>query len=110
VNGAWVGIHREPDSLHPVLLHLRRQLSINHEVSIVRDIRERELKIWTDPGRCCRPLFIVKDQILQIKKKHIQELKTEDSGFGWNELLKNGLVELIDTEEEGKFINKKKKQ
>jgi DNA-directed RNA polymerase II subunit RPB2 len=86
--------------MHDVLLELRRQLGLHQEISIVRDIRERELKIWTDAGRSCRPLFIVKDQILKIKQKHIKKLTNEDENYGWNGLLKDGVVELIDTEEE----------
>ena len=55
LNGCWVGIHRDPEHLVRTLKKLRRCGDINMEVSIVRDIRDRELRLFTDSGRCCRP-------------------------------------------------------
>ena len=52
-------MHRDPEHLVRTLKGLRRCLDVNSEVSIVRDIVERELRLWTDAGRACRPLFIV---------------------------------------------------
>ena len=76
VNGAWVGIHREPDQLMTTLKKLRRQMDIIvSEVSMVRDIRDREIRIYTDAGRVCRPLLIVEDQKLALRKRHIDQLK-----------------------------------
>eukprot|EP01080_Neovahlkampfia_damariscottae_P001104 gene1104-10618_t len=101
VNGAWVGIHRQPNDLIPILRHFRRKADIDIEVSIVRDIREREIRIWTDAGRCCRPLFIVENNYLNLKKKHVEKLQKKDrSEFGWSNLTEEGLVEYIDCEEE----------
>jgi DNA-directed RNA polymerase II subunit RPB2 len=40
VNGAWVGIHRDPETLVSTLRTLRRSGTISFEVSVVRDIRE----------------------------------------------------------------------
>ncbi|KAI7738156.1 hypothetical protein M8C21_007539 [Ambrosia artemisiifolia] len=88
VNGRWVGIHHRPDMLVSTLRGLRRQVDVNIEVGVVRDIRLKELRIYTDYGRCSRPLFIVKNQRLLIKKKDIQTLQqreTPDDG-GWHHL------------------------
>jgi DNA-directed RNA polymerase II subunit RPB2 len=74
VNGKWVGIHRSADILVTDLRQLRRSGDLDAEVSIVRDIRDRELRLYTDAGRCCRPVFIVEDQRLKLKKKHIKKL------------------------------------
>lgn len=45
---------------------------------MVRDIREREIRIFTDAGRICRPLLIVDNQKLLLKKNHIQLLKARE--------------------------------
>ena len=45
------------------------------EVSMVRDIRDREIRIFTDAGRVCRPLLIVENQKLLLKKSHVEKLK-----------------------------------
>ncbi|KAH0854634.1 hypothetical protein HID58_057728 [Brassica napus] len=79
VNGKWVGIHRIPDMLVRTLRLLRRRNDINTEVSVVRDIRLKELRIYTDYGRCSRPLFIVDNQRLLIKKKDIYALQQRES-------------------------------
>jgi len=49
----------------------------------VRDIREREIRIYTDAGRICRPLLIVEDQKLLLKKQHIDLLKEEYNSYRW---------------------------
>ena len=38
------------------------------QVGVVHDIRLQELRLYGDAGRCCRPLFIVEDQQLLVKK------------------------------------------
>ncbi|KAL0353090.1 UNVERIFIED_CONTAM: DNA-directed RNA polymerase II subunit RPB2 [Sesamum angustifolium] len=78
VNGCWVGIHRNPDMLVSTLRRLRRRVDVNTEVGVVRDIRLKELRIYTDYGRCSRPLFIVEKQRLLIKKKDIRALQQRD--------------------------------
>jgi DNA-directed RNA polymerase II subunit RPB2 len=115
VNGSWVGVHRDPSTLESTLRSLRRQIDIDPEVSVVRDIKEKELRIYTDAGRVCRPLLIVEainrsmrvhlsdntsasSQELKLRKSHIQRLVNGE--LGWTQLLVKGLVELVDTEEE----------
>lgn len=105
VNGVWQGVHRDPHQLVTTIKRLRRCGDINAEVSVVRDVRERELRIFTDAGRVCRPLFIVEeDQSLALKKHHVQYLAEgrddEDQPFKWQQLVNNGIVELLDAEEE----------
>lgn len=84
------------------LRKLRRQMDIIvTEVSMVRDIRDREIRIYTDPGRVCRPLLVVNEEngTLALKKKHIDMLK-DHSECHWSDLMGNGVVELIDALEE----------
>ncbi|KAH7106932.1 DNA-dependent RNA polymerase II second largest subunit [Auriculariales sp. MPI-PUGE-AT-0066] len=104
VNGVWMGVHRDPANLVKTIKKLRRKDDISPEVSVVRDIRERELRIYTDAGRVCRPLFIVEDQQLVLQKKHLQFIndKKDDDGasFVWENLIKDGVIELLDAEEE----------
>uniref|UniRef100_A0A1I8H4T1 DNA-directed RNA polymerase subunit beta n=1 Tax=Macrostomum lignano TaxID=282301 RepID=A0A1I8H4T1_9PLAT len=106
VNGCWVGIHRNPDQLMTTLKRLRREMDIIvSEVTIVRDFREKEIRIFTDAGRICRPLLIVENQKLLLKKRHIDELREAEGGdgtrrYGWQDLVTSGVVEYIDTLEE----------
>eukprot|EP01136_Pigoraptor_vietnamica_P036391 Opistho-1_new@102902 len=107
LNGCWVGIHSDGEELLANLRSIRREMDISAEVSIVRDIREKELRLFTDAGRCCRPLFVVENQRLLLRKGDVQRLKnshllreTGEARFGWTQLVQTGAVELVSTEEE----------
>lgn len=104
LNGVWMGVHRDPSNLVNTLKRLRRKEDISVETSVVRDIREKELRIYTDAGRVFRPLFIVENQQLLLEKKHIRWLnnKVDDNGndFKWKDLVTQGIIDLLDAEEE----------
>ncbi|EOQ99743.1 DNA-directed RNA polymerase II subunit RPB2 [Wallemia ichthyophaga EXF-994] len=110
VNGVWIGVHRDPTNLVKTLKKLRRDSDIPHEVSIVRDVREKELKVFTDAGRVCRPIFLVDEesQKLMINKSHIAKIEANNLGededpehpYNWARLMSDGVMELVDAEEE----------
>ena len=54
VNGVWMGVHRDPANLVRTIRTLRRRDDISPEVSVVRDIRERELRIYRLPSLIVR--------------------------------------------------------
>ena len=125
LNGTWVGTHRSPGQLTDRLRELRRRGEIELETTIIRDVREREIKVFTDAGRVCRPLFIVDNDPtspnrgnLALQREHISWLQDysafRDSKeyyevseeerirrrFGWEELMRLGITEYLDAEEE----------
>ncbi|KAK1753932.1 hypothetical protein QBC47DRAFT_385223 [Echria macrotheca] len=119
VNGTWVGVHQDPSHLVSLVQNLRRTNVISFEVSLVRDVRDREFKIFSDAGRVMRPLFVVEQRepdpekkigekdTLVLKKEHIQQLENDKllgryhpDYFGWDGLLREGCVEYLDAEEE----------
>ena len=105
VNGVSMGVHRDPANLVKTIKKLRRKDDISLEVSVVRDIRERELRLYTDAGRVRRPLFVVENQQLSLQKRHIEWLNQgfrDDDGeeFKREQLVKTGIIELLDAEEE----------
>ncbi len=50
------------------------QVDVNTEVGVIHDYGLQELRLYTDFGRTSRPLFIVKDQRLLLKKSHIHKV------------------------------------
>ena len=56
---------------------------INAEVSMIRDIRDREIRIYTDAGRICRPLLIVEDCKLLMKTRNDTWKLEENKLFCW---------------------------
>lgn len=116
INGECVGTHREPSHLVDTIRNLRRRGDVSHEVSIIRDVREKEFRIFTDAGRVYRPLFIVDDDPesetkgdLILQKDHINKLLNSEyceydnndaSYYSWSNLITEGVIEYIDAEEE----------
>jgi DNA-directed RNA polymerase II subunit RPB2 len=102
VNGAWVGIYKDPVALVNTLKRKRRKCVISPEVSIVHDYNSKEIKIYTDSGRVQRPLFIVENNSLRLKKSDWHKMIDSESGnkMSFDEALSNGLIEFLDVEEE----------
>lgn len=98
VNGQWIGVHSNPTELVRTLRALRRSQEIHKETSIVRDVKENEIRINSDSGRPCRPLFIVEDRRLLVTKEDIFGIK--DLKLQWDDLLNAGKIEYLDVEEE----------
>lgn len=74
LNGQWIGNHNYPNELLRDIRQMRRQNQLPKEYSIVRDIDKRELKICTDGGRVQRAMFIVENNELKIRKKHVGKI------------------------------------
>jgi DNA-directed RNA polymerase II subunit RPB2 len=110
VNGCWVGIHTEFQNLVLNIRKFRRNGRINGEISVALDHFEKEVRIYSDSGRISRPLLVsnmnTKNQIQTdyylptfLKNNHIEKLKRKDD-FNFLNLIKEGIVEFIDTQEE----------
>jgi len=100
LNGIWVGQHERPAELRDTLQLLRRRKDIDSEVSIQQDLKNLEIKISTDCGRCTRPVYIVDypTQTVLINAEHVEKIKSGE--WVWGDLMKNGLIEYLDAEEE----------
>ncbi len=97
VNGDWMGIHSEPNELVKKLREMRRQGKINIFSSISWNYKMNQIHLWTDAGRLARPLYIVVDNDVLVTDQMTQKVKKHD--LYWDDLLKEGVIEYIDTEE-----------
>lgn len=59
LNNNWIGVHEDPHRLVSTLREYRRTGVLNAFVSIAWKIVENEVVVFTDAGRCCRPLIVV---------------------------------------------------
>lgn len=101
LNGQWVGNHSQPSVLLTDIRRMRRDNRLPKEYSIVRDIDKREIKIYTDAGRCLRAMFIVENNELLLRQRHVEKiLRKDDKQWNFEEFFRHGLIELLDVEEE----------
>ncbi|KAM0039516.1 putative DNA-directed RNA polymerase [Helianthus debilis subsp. tardiflorus] len=92
VNGDWVGSCKDSALFVAEFRSKRRRKQVPHQVEIKRDAKHKEVRIFCDAGRILRPLLVV---------KHLHKIKLlKGGGYSFQDLLDNGVVELIGTEEE----------
>ena len=108
VNGNWIGIHKNPEDLFTKLKNYKLEGIFNIYTSISWIIQEGIIEILTDPGRLCRPLYIVKNNKIQITKEIVNSIN--QGKLQWDDLcanlkehkeLKNGkgVIEYVDNQE-----------
>lgn len=90
LNGILIGMTQDPDTLVEEVIGLRRQRSLDGDVSVTYDMIDEVVRIYCDAGRCSRPLFTVGKDGLNIKKSY---------GYMWNKLVKKNLIEYVDNAE-----------
>ncbi|KAL6696836.1 hypothetical protein J3F84DRAFT_371397 [Trichoderma pleuroticola] len=118
VNGVWVGVHQDPKHLVNQVLDTRRKSYLQYEVSLVREIRDQEFKIFSDAGRVMRPVFTVqqeddpetginkghlvltKELVNRLAKEQAEPPEDPSLKIGWEGLIRAGAVEYLDAEEE----------
>ena len=90
INGDWYGQSFEPKNLVDNLKVLRRNGTINPFISIAWYIQYNEIQIWTDGGRLCRPLYIVKDNKLKITNEFVDNIVKNK--LQWKDILNSNLI------------------
>ena len=98
LNGDLIGLHDEPIELIKELKARRRQGLLSHEINISYDYDMNEVIVNCDPGRIRRPLIIVENGT----SNYAETVKGRvlNGEFDWDDLLKNGIIEYVDAQEE----------
>ena len=99
-DGVWIGLTSEAKQLVDSIKTFRKSLPMPAEVSVAWNIREGEIKIYTDSGRVSRPLLTTDTATMQLKINDdiIQMLKKQE--VSWSQLIKEGFIEYLDAAEE----------
>ena len=93
INGNWIGYVLDPEIIVKLFKENRNKCLIHPHNSIHWDILDYSIYIFTDRGRCIRPLLKISDKLKYVTNKDIQKLT-------WSELLLpigNDIIEYIDT-------------
>lgn len=100
VNGNLVGSTESPAKLCTDLRTRRRKGALSFDTGIAYDSTKGEIRVNTDAGRVCRPLFVVENNKLLVLE-YADHLKNRNTtGYTFQELLVRGVVEYIDSDEE----------
>ena len=103
VNGAWLGISKDPIELYTILKEKKCRGMINVYTSIVFDIRNKEIRVCSDAGRITRPVLRVKDNKSFISADLLRKLDRKE--LSWDDLITDckigdAIIEYIDPEEQ----------
>ena len=98
LNGRLIGSHNQPELLVRRIRDLRRKGKMDYTTSISYREENNEIQIYTDKGRVLRPVMLVEDGKPLMTDRQVKDLK-EDK-VKWGDLIKEGVVEYIDSEEE----------
>src|SRR6266702_1840355 len=103
VDGIIAGYSKDPMALADELRDYRRQGKISSEMNIAYHPPEveggrRELYINCDGGRVRRPLIVVDGGRPRLTEEHLASV--DDGRLSWQDLVRNGVVELLDADEE----------
>ncbi len=98
LNGDLIGLHDDPEELIKELKARRRQGLLSHEINISYDQDMNEVIVNCDSGRIRRPLIIMEDGKSSYTPS--VENKVKSGAFDWHDLLKNGIIEYVDAQEE----------
>lgn len=107
VDGDWFACTTKISDIYKRLIKAKRSGLLNPTISIIRDFFNNEIRIYTDSGRCIRPVLIVDEgNKLRLNQKVIDAIKNEE--VTWEELiigrkdlnyLQEGVIEYIDVQE-----------
>jgi DNA-directed RNA polymerase subunit B len=102
VDGCLIGYCTSPQELVSEFRDKRRKGEISTEANIAYFSKlqgERdEVYVNCDEGRVRRPLIIVENGVPKLQQEHIRKIVSGE--WTWEDLVKNGIIEYIDAEEE----------
>ncbi|MEM7826185.1 MAG: DNA-directed RNA polymerase subunit B [Candidatus Aenigmatarchaeota archaeon] len=98
LDGKFIGTTEEPQKLAQEIREKRRKGLISPQINVAYHEHLDELRILTDSGRVRRPLIIVENGKPKLTQEHIEKIKAGQ--MSWEDLIKNGIIEYVDAEEE----------
>ena len=102
VGGRLIGHCISPQELVTELRNKRRNGEISSEVNVAHFTKLRgkneEVYVNCDEGRVRRPLIVIENGTPKLQLEHIEKIRSGE--WAWEELVRRGIIEYIDAEEE----------
>lgn len=98
LDGKFIGQTNDPQKIVNDIRQKRRTGLLSDQINVAFHPHLDEVKILSDSGRVRRPLIIVENGKPKLTNEHVEKLKKGE--MTWEDLLKNGILEYLDSEEE----------
>lgn len=98
MNGRFIGFTEEGEKLAQDIRDKRRGGELDPQANVAYYPRTNEVFVNTDEGRARRPLIVVKRGKSMFTPQHAEKLRQRQ--LAWSGLVKEGVVEYLDAEEE----------
>lgn len=98
LDGRYLGGMKNPEKIVKDILDKRRMGLFPNQINVAYHQHLNEIKILTDSGRVRRPLIVVENGKSKLTQEIVEKLKKGEIAF--DDLLKTGVVEYLDAEEE----------
>jgi len=106
VDGSPLGHYDSPQELAKEIKDARRNGEISTEVNVACFSEDfggkKEVYVNCDEGRVRRILITVENGVPSLEKGHVEKIRTGE--WSWQDLVKNGIIEYIDAEEEENIL------
>jgi len=86
INGSWIGVLTNPQETMRVIKKYKRNGLLPIYTSVSWNIKKKEIQVYTDSGRLCRPVFYIDNKKPSFKNKSILE-KLSKMDFSWEQLI-----------------------
>lgn len=97
LNGTILGVAIDNHKFVHDVRELRRCGDIPFDLSIAHDVKKREIRMTSDAGCCCRPVFVLANM---YKFQELYATYERDLYMLWDMMLAHGVIEYIDKDEE----------
>jgi len=98
LDGRYLGKTDKPQQLADEIKEKRRRGLLSSQINVCYYPYLGEIKILSDSGRVRRPAIVVENGKPKLTDEILEKLKKGE--IGWEDLIKNGIIEFLDAEEE----------
>jgi len=98
LNGRLVGVHSAPQVLAKTIRQKRRAGEIDGQTNVAYYEDTHEVQVNCDAGRVRRPAIVTEGEKSRLTDEHLRMIV--DGEWTFHDLLRNGIVEFLDAEEE----------
>jgi DNA-directed RNA polymerase subunit B' len=98
LDGRYLGPTNEPEKLVNEIREKRRNGLLSSQINVAYHKHMDEVKILADSGRVRRPAIVVENGKPKLTQDHIEKIRKGE--MKWDDLIKSGVIEYLDAEEE----------